>query len=316
MLMDLNITKVSDGLGIGGGSISGLAVANEAGAEVMSHVDEAIATPAILVDVSTDDDGHRIDDDGCGDGRPTKVVMRGRELLHRSLNRAKVFGGGSTMAVADLIGSGEASDTVLATFNNAINIMAEKMINFGAHTADHVAIATKCGCGAIDEAASVIAWVAGHRDVITQQFQALGVHTEGLDEILDNYARFAEKIAGQEFKGSAVMELIVDRGKIVKQLGGLHVEARIILNYVRDKTLNQSLIYSLSDGKVEVFGVDVWRMQELAKDLHPTDEHADFRAFQSMLTYTLAVAAVLTMGDLPVYAIKPSIQRVPELATA
>ncbi len=304
--MDFDISKVCGGLGIGEGSISARVIAKSAGVDVITRVDHAIHSPEILVDVSRDDDGSLIDDDGCGDGRITKVVMRGRELLHRSLNRAKVFGGGCTMAVADLVGSGAADDTLLATFQSAIDVLAKQMINFGSHTADHVASPGKCGCGAIDEAAKTIEWVSKHGDVIVRQFEALGVQTEGLHEVLDNYVRFAEKITGQEFQGASVMELIINRGKIVKQLGGMHLEARIILNYVKGKTLNQGLIHSLSDGKVDVFGVDVWRMQELAVGLHPDDARAEHRAFQSMLAYTLAVAAVLTKGDLPVYAIKPA----------
>ncbi|HUB93351.1 MAG TPA: hypothetical protein VMB52_02505 [Verrucomicrobiae bacterium] len=309
----LTITKISDGLSVGDGSISGAAITVGAGSDVMVQVDEAIASPEVLVDVSCDDNGQQIDDDGCGDGRPVKVVMRGHELLHRSLNRAKVFGGGSTMTVADLIGFGTSNDTLLATFRDAVNELAKKMINFGAHTAEHVTSPNKCGCGAIDEAPAVITWAAEHHDSITRQFEALGVSTEGLNDILDNYTLFAQRIAGQSFNGADVMQLIVDRGKIVKQLGGVHVEARIVLNYVPNKTLNQSLIHSVSGGKVDIFGVDVWRMQELAADLHPGNGQAEYHAFQAMLVYTLAVAAVLTKGDLPVYTIKPAVQREPAL---
>ena len=93
-----------------------------------------------------------------------------------------------------------------------------------------------------------------------------------------------------------------------------HVEACIVLNYVKGKTLDQGLIHTLSDGKVDVFGVDVWRMQDLAKSLHTEDEHAELRAFQSMLVYTLSVAAVLTKGDLSVYAIMPAAERETALA--
>lgn len=310
----LTIAKISDGLGIGEGSISATAIAGSVDADMINRVDDAINSPDILVDVSRDDDGQLVDDDGCGDGRMVTVVMRGRELLRRSLNRAKVFGGGSTMAMADLVGSGEAGETLLATFRVAINELAEKMINFGAHTADQAVGSEKCGCGAIDEASTVIARVAEYRDAIADQFEALGVSADGLSDVLDNFANFAQKIANQEYRGADVMQLIVDRGKIVKQLGGSHVEARIVLNYIPNKTLNQRLVHSISDGKVDIFGVDVWRMQELAADLHPGDELAERRAFQSMLVYTLAVAEVLTKGDLPVYAIKPAEVREPVLS--
>ena len=313
--MDLDIIKICDGLGIGEGSISGAVVTQDAGTDMMARVDEAISSPAILVDVSRDDDGQLVDDDGCGDGRPTKVVMRGHEVLRRSLNRAKVFGGGSTMAMADLVGSGEADETLLGTFRKSIDVLAEHMVNFGAHTAEHVSSEDKCGCGAIDEAATIISRVVQYRTAIAEQFNALGAQADDLDEVLDNYTRFAVQIDGQTFRGTDVIELIINRGKIVKQLGGNHVEARVVLNYVKGKTVNQGLIHELSDGKVDVFGVDVWRMQEIARDLHPGDERAMQRALQSMLAYTLAVAEVLTKGDLPVYVIKAVAAQEPALAT-
>jgi len=242
--------------------------------------------------------------------------MRGHELLHRSLNRAKVFGGGSAMAMADLVGSGEADETLFGSFQKSINVLAEHMVNFGAHTAEHVSGEGKCGCGAIDEAVTIINRVVEYRTAIAGQFKALGAQADDLDEIFENYTRFAEQIAGHEFRGTDVIELIMNRGKIVKQLGGKHVEARVVLNFVKGKTVNQGLVHELSDGKVDVFGVDVWRMQELAADLHPDDKHGMQRAFQSMLAYTLAVAEVLTKGDLPVYVIKAVTAPEPALAVA
>lgn len=312
--MGLNITKVTDGLGIGEGSISGVSIAHDAGAAVMRHVDETIASPAILVDVSTDDTGHMVDDDGCGDGRNTKIVMRGKELLRRSLNRAKVFGGGSTMAMADLVGSGGAEDTLLGTFHKSIDLLASHMINFGAHTADSVSSSDKCGCGAIDEAYTSIERAVAYRAKIKSQFVALGVSTNGLDAVFDNFDKSAKQFSGQTYRGREVMDLIIERGKIVKQLGGVHVEARVILNFIKGKTIAQAKMHEVSDGKVDVFGVDVWRMQELADLLHPNDKVAQTRAFQSMLVYTLSVAAVLTKGDLPVYAITFEAAREPAAA--
>ena len=307
--MEFMVTRISDGLGIGEGSISGVSIANNVGEDVMQRADAAISSSSILVDVGTDDNGAPVDDDGCGDGRITKVVMKGREPRRRSLNRAKVFGGGSAMAVADLIGSGEAADTLVDTFGKAINILSEHMIDFGAHTAEHVSSEDKSGCGAIDEAPTILNRVIQNQAVITEQLRALGIAAEGLDVIFENFKTCNDRFANQAYRGLDVMNLIVDRGKIVKQLGGAHVEARIILNYVPGKTIDQGLIHSVSDGKVDVFGVDVWRIQDLAKGLHSNDEQAELHALQSMLVYTLAVAIVLTKGDLPVYTIKPAAVR-------
>jgi hypothetical protein len=314
--MRLEITKITDGLGVGEGTISGAEIAAAAGPEAMARVDETIQSPSVLVAVDTDKNGRQIDDDGCGDGRFTKLVKRGTELLRRSLNRAKVFGGGSTMATADLIGSGAATGkTLQEAFGASIETMADKMINFGAHTADH-APDGKCGCGAIDEAPKAVSFVPKYRQQIIGQFEALGVSTDGLDDVLDNFTAYETEIKDQSFEGRAVMGRIVETGKIVKQLGGPHIEARIVLNFVPGMTVNQQLIREVSGGKVDVFGVDVWRMQQIAEKLYPQDETAQNRAFQSMLAYTLAVAAVLTKGDLPVYAVTAAPVRTAEPASA
>jgi hypothetical protein len=72
-----------------------------------------------------------------------------------------------------------------------------------------------------------------------------------------------------------------------------------VLNTVRACTVNQKLIREITDDKAQIFAVDVWRMQDIAGKLYD-DRAAHQRAFLSELIYTLATAAVLTKGDLPV----------------
>ena len=84
----------------------------------------------------------------------------------------------------------------------------------------------KSGCGAIDGAPTVVVWAAEHRDAIAQQFEALGVQTDGLDEVLDNYAQFAGKIAHEDYHGADVMQLIVSRGKM-RQTARWHFMSRL-----------------------------------------------------------------------------------------
>lgn len=301
--------KVVDGLGFGEGTISRVVIEADAGAEAVRKVDELIASPEILVDVDKDDNGNLLDDDGCGDGRMAGLIKKGRETLKGFINshRAKVFGGGSTMATAAMIGSGEASGPLAGVFKHAMGVLTRKKIGFGAHEDSH-AHGPKCGCGAIDKAPEAATAVSTYGSEISGVFDVLGLersHLDGSDGILNHFGKYAASLAGQEYRGSDVMDEIAANGKIIKRLDGEHLETRIILNLVRGKTVNQRLVHEVSGGKIDVFAVDVWRMQDLAVRLYPDDENAQQRAFQSMVAYTLGVAAVLTKGDQPVYVVKP-----------
>jgi len=316
--------RIAEGLPFGTGDIDGVAIAEAAGPEVMTAVDKLIMSPEILVDVSTDSDGHMIDDDGCGDGRITDFIKRGRDKLVNVVNkhRAKVFGGGSAMTMADMVGSGEATGPLRGVFSKAINTLLKEQINFGAHTGI-TQDTNSCGCGAVDKSPAAIVAVGTNAEgirgvfsLLTQKFSSAKSDQPktGIDallatdysmEITDNFRRYGETIKGQEFHGMDVMNEIADWGKIIKELEGGHLEARILLNLVRGKTVDQGLVHKVSGGKADVFAVDVWRLQDLAERLHPENVTAQQRAFQSMLAYTLGVAAVLTSGKLPVYVIKP-----------
>lgn len=271
--------------------------------EVLDRVDAAINSPEILVPVDVDDSGEPVDDDGCSDGRGVKVVMQGTEIKKRSLNRSKVFGAGLTMGVASRIGTGEAKGRLEQEFENEINEFAEREINFGAHTDEH-AYGDKCGCGAIDNAPLIIAKTVVYRKEIEQAVSLLsGIPNEqnkALKTVLDNFESYAQLIIGQDYKGANVMKKIIDRGKIVKQLEGEHLEARLLINKKRGYTPNQELVRRISGGKVQLFGVDEWHIEDLSKKLYD-NEQQQLEAYMSMLVYTLATSGVLTKGDIKVF---------------
>ncbi len=335
------VEKIADDLPFGqADGIAGDKIAEAAGLEVMGRVDTLITSPAILVDVDTDSEGRMLDDDGCGDGRVTALIKRGRNVLRNSVNkhRAKVFGGGSTMAMADLVGSDRAAGTLSETFGKAIDALEDGEIDFGAHTGH--AEDGSCGCGAIDKAPAMVGAVGTYAEQIegvvellkdklvskSQDGAAAGLGAlladNHLSDIFKNFQAFSAKTAGQEYRGKTVMDQIAGEGKIIKDLEGGHLEARIILNCVRGTTVNQGLVHEVSDGKADVFAVDVWRLQDLAERLHPDDITKQQRAFQSMVVYTLSVAAILTNGKLPVYVVRPveeparTPEREPELTAA
>lgn len=307
MVPEIAVRKLTDGLGYGEGPIDGDSLKAEAGSAVTAAAEAVITSPAVLVAVDRDAEGKVVDDDGCGDGRKVKRIFQGVIEKSRSLARSKVFGGGAAMAAATMIGTGQTAGRGLnQLFGAAIGTLRRNGINFGAHTADHVANPdTDSGCGAIDNAPAIVAAAAVHAADIRRSLAALGVDGgPAVEDVLANFAAYGRAIAGQPYTGKAVMQEIIDDGKIVKQLEGKHLEGYIVLNFVAGHTVNQQAVREASGGQLDVFAVDVWRLQQYAAELFPDDPAAQQQAFISELVYTLATASVLTKGNLPVYVVE------------
>ena len=297
------VVRLSEGLGFGEGVITTVGEKPN----VLQKVDEAIASPKILVAVGIDDNGEVITDDGCGDGRCVDLVFKAQDVLKRSLHRAKVFGGGVTMGVATLIGLGRATGKPLqAVFEDSMSTLQTNKVDFGAHT-DGGEHPGGSGCGAIDKAPQAIAAAVRYETHIRGVIDVLGVNPNGLDDVFAEYRTYAAEIAPQTgFSGSKVVDKIKHLGKIVKQLGGSHKERRIVLNTVRGYTVDQSFVRDYTNDEAQVFAVDTWRLEDIANNLCNGDEQDQHKALLSELVYTLGVAAVLTDGKLPVDLIKES----------
>jgi len=302
-LMDFRVQRISDGLGFGEGTIS---YADRAGSEVspkiLARVETLIESPEILVPVQASDDG-------CGDGREVGIVYEGSEVRNRSLNRAKIFGGGATMAAASSIGLGHARGQNLhETFDTAAALLVDRGLDYGAHRDNH-AHGENSGCGAIDKAPINIGNVVKYRQPITETIKALGVDTSGLDNVIEAFGQYEKETANQTYSGAKVVEDIQRRGRVVKELKDNHNEMFVILNDVAGKTVNQGKVREVSNGAVQVFAVDTWHLSALAEAMYPeskgfsdSDRH---EALLSELVYTLATAATLTKGDLPIIMISP-----------
>lgn len=289
--------------------------------ETLDSVDAIIDSDEILLDVDVDKNGKMLDDDGCGDGRGVKRIFDGaKEVVTKSLNRAKVFGASPVMVSAALIGLGKASGSLNSVFKSAVAKLKEKGVGFGGHNDTH-RHGPNCGCGAIDKAPAIATAVVEQQDEITSSINALGVAADGLDGIFANYTDFVkEHVNGQEdsYSGADAHGELSANGKVSKELDGGHAEVRVILNMVAGKTVNQDKIREISEGAAQVFAVDVWRLQSIAERTFDTPEERQ-QAFLSMLVHTLAVSHVLTKGDLPVYVIDEASQPIspePELAAA
>jgi hypothetical protein len=298
------ITQIIQGFEYGHGKISG-----EEASGVLKIMDDTLRySPDILVPIDRDDEGNILDDDGCGDGRGVGTVFSRDRHYKRSLNRAKAFGGSVVMATATRIGLGlTTGESLNDDFNQSIDVLIDHDIDFGAHTDEH-AHGPNCGCGAIDKAPEILLAVAKYEIPIRGTISFLGIDMDGIDDIYRNFRSYASNsIARQtEYSGKKVMDRIIDEAKVVKQLSGEHKEKSILLNMVRGFTANQELVRSNTDEQAQIFAVDVWRLQDLVSDLYRGDKKQQHKALLSELVYTLATAAVLTKGDLPVYIAQES----------
>ncbi|CAN5463218.1 hypothetical protein BH10PAT3_BH10PAT3_5640 [soil metagenome] len=309
-MADISIVKLSEGLGFGSGKIAvrpRLEAHDDAISEqILATVDALIESPEILTPVGVDDDGLQIEDDGCGDGRGVGIVWEGREVKKRSLDRSKVFGGGATMIVAAEIGNGSSS-SLEELFDTTIDRLDEKKVPFGAHTDDH-AEGANCGCGAIDRAPEIIKNALVFKNDILSSIEAVTGQPSAsnlpLIEAFKNFENYAATHQNEEYNGSIIMGMIVDSGKIVKQLIGPHLEARIVLNTIPNFTVNQRRVREISDEHAQVFAVDEWRLKLLSEKMYDTDV-SRARAYYGMLIYTMATAGTLTVGDLSVYSTIP-----------
>lgn len=298
--VDFKVERLLQGFEFGHGKISGVAAKRE----VLATVDEAIKhDERLLVPIGKDDEGHQLDDDGCGDGRRVLTVFTYDTRFKRNLNRSKVFGGAATMTMSTLIGLGHAErENLNNMFNKAIAKLDQLDIGFGAHT-DETMHGSSCGCGAIDKAPQILLAILKYEIPIRGVVTILSDDYTGLDEVYKNFRRYVSELADQtDYSGMQVIEAILNNphSPVVKQLGGVHRECRIVLNKVRGHTVNQKLIRDLTDNEAQVFAVDVWRMKDLAKKLYEDNPSAQKKAFIAELIYTVATAAVLTKGDLPV----------------
>ncbi len=283
-------------------------------------------------------------DDGCGDGRPTGRVFRwlkrnGQKYLEtfqKSRRRAKVFGGG-LVVVASMLrvikGQPDERDSVLQDRNEAAGYLHGLGVEYGAHTDNH-AHGDNCGCGAIDNYPKITAHVTQFAPQLRRTMQALygeeefAANKQSIDDVFAYYRQLTahEATYFRDAAGKRTMALLEDQGTVIKQLEDAHLEAVIVLNDVDGTTFDQRELDRLiqerhgEEATIQAFVVDTWRgrmyaeaMAKIAAMTFPEQDaesvrqraYADF-----MIRSTLAVAATLTAGDLPVitrrYADKPS----------
>lgn len=286
----LRVVRVTEGLGFGEGSIS-----SQTDPEVLAALDQVIHdSPDIIVPIE-------VRDDGCSDGREAVEIFDKSRRYKRSLARPKVFGGALVMASAIDIGLGRAEGKCLQDlFEDSALELDKAGLDYGAHT-DELAHGPHCGCGAIDKAPEALAAATKYEKEIREAIAMLGIDTEGLDAVYANYYRYlaSQQFSKVEYSGRNVIKRVLSAGKVIKKLGGQHRERRIVLNTVYDYTVNQALPRKATRGKGQVFALDTWRLEDIARGV-TSDSTQQNMALLSELVYTFGTSAVLTSGDLPV----------------
>ncbi len=294
------VIRFPKGLAFGEGSISAANI--DFASQMLMETTIDSDSPEILVAVEADDDG-------CSDGRLAIVIRTKEQTFKRSLHRAKVFGGAVTMTTAARIGLGLSDGMALeAVFSESINDLVEHGVNFGAHTAEH-AHGPDCGCGAIDRAPEALQAVIKKEDEIRGALALLGQDSPNIETVFDNFRSYYRETMSkaEPYEGRTVMKNIIESNAVIKDLGGEHLEGRIVLNKVRGYTVNQNLIRLVTGDRAQVFAIDVWRLEDICKKLYPDQPDEQQKAFLSQLVYTLATSAVLTKGDLPIDIIEQAV---------
>jgi hypothetical protein len=321
-------------LGYGVGSISYNAKADEMTNNLLYQAERLINSGECLVDVEEQDDG-------CGDGRPADEVVfckddgqiEARPITAKSPvhERAKVFGGGYIISHVMDLALGRKSHDLDEDLKRGVDELDKVGIHCGVHTGQH-RHAGAVDCGANDREAEILAnaldpqlttkIMTTAKSLAEQMNQPLGDHV--LEKALNNFeAALADKDYFAKSSGKSRLRTVMEQLKaeqmkrgdqshplaVSKNLFGDHHEAYVVLNFAEGKTFSQKLFRQQlaeqfpdlpAEQLPQVFTTDFARIKKIA--VAKTDNAADFQiALSAGLVYSIATAATLTDGSLPMY---------------
>jgi hypothetical protein len=133
--------------------------------------------------------------------------------------------------------------------------------------------------------------------------QAVSVELEGVFANIATYNTSSATLNSNHQGEFIVGRLGQSKGCDVRTLKGKHDELRIMINTIPRTTIDQEYIRSQTENKAQVFALDAHHLVQLANIIGKTDGEKT-KALLSMVVYTLATAATLTDGTLPVDVIK------------
>ncbi len=273
----------------------------------------------------------------CIDGRMT---MGWEEFDHerRRVLGPKVAGGTAHAALAHRIVDAEDLKKNLLFEHDIKQVVEEYQeigIGFGGHV-DTLAHGWNTGCGAVDNINRILEKL--QRPEPQEQLRGLAEIILGdaydkqyivnevigrmlfLDALKPTYMpKEHNDPTGEFLYKKIVVDLLRKQARskadVVPQLAGEHAEVAIVLNSVKEMTVDTDRFSFDNDGEIQMFGWDLWEMYEEARRLYPYSmEHPHWRQKQAITkrvkhitTRTLlgiATAMVLTDGSLKVVVAK------------
>lgn len=321
-VVNITVDEIApNGLGFGGGRISGNPEKNGISQEVLDDAAQEILNPDHYKTVE-------VYDSGCGDGRPVQSVwvklkskMGGKKFgleSDQSKLRPKLFGGDfatmySILAVATE--RGRSAKTTQEMDDYAIEIFNQMGWVSGTHNDDHGDGPDDLhGCGAIDNRPRIVANSVKFNDQIQTIAQSnFGVSKDALSAVQQVFNSRLEGDYFTGYDGAGVQERLEQScdNVVRKVLVGDHQEAFVVINTRKGTTFDQASLrqtlvskYGEDEKLPQVFVVDIWQAESMIDQLIAkgiVKSESKDAAMAAVVTYTLATAGTLTDGTLPVF---------------
>ena len=220
--------------------------------------------------------------------------------------------------------------TFTQDFNNIYQVFIDNDLDPGAHTDDQEHTRDQVGCGAIDGVVQILEALANeelrerHLELVkmiigtVERETGVEFNQKIYDEIINNAK--ATKVNKQSIdeKKNAISKLKNGIKGTVKTLKGKHKEIFILINCIKDTTLD-SKQFSIANYGLQAFNYDFWRSLEIADILDESSEKLyDFdkqRFIMARVMYAVATFMALTDGSLEVILRTESDESEPNLAT-
>lgn len=229
----------------------------------------------------------------------------GRSAAHGNTIGAKAAGGTNTVVASlALRGKNRPGEKAPGHAERTARELLARGKTVGGHIATeiHGDHSIYCGCGAADKEDDTFVYIAAYRDELQAFLRDLGIEVS--DELSEEIGLQAQALVDEGYaaqQGRNVINAISAVGGegSIEELAGGHKEVVAALNLRAGTTLDKDKLHELLGGDVQIFGADVWAMQQNANELEsdPAEAH---KLFVAMLYYNLGVAAVLCNASLRV----------------
>lgn len=210
-------------------------------------------------------------------------------------------GGTVTLVVADALTSSAyrtAGERASVHTANVLRALIDRNEVVGGHDAD-VVHGAGSGCGACDKLDVALKYIADRSEDLRTTMAGLGVTVD--DAAAEMVRANAQKLVDEQYAdgGPTIIRTVreVAGADAVETLTGDHKEVAVVINTKPQTTLNRGLVREQFGDKFQAFNVDIWALEQSAKNLAQDDTKAQ-QFYYAALCYNVAVAAVLSDASL------------------